>query len=586
MPRRFRDPEQQVPLRDLPAAALRASLREGYTRSDLKADLLAGLVVGIVGLPLSMALAIAVGAPPQLGLYTAVVGGFLVALLGGSRVQVTGPTAAFVVILAPIVAKFGISGLLLAGFMAGAILVVMGLLRLGRLIEFIPHPVTAGFTAGIAVVIAVLQVKDLMGLRPAGSPDHFLDWIYALWGARAGLSWNELSIGLATLAVLVAVPRITNRVPAPLVALPLAALAAALLTRLIPGFHVDTIAGRFSTQVGGATVAGIPQVPPLPSFPWPDLSFDMVQALLPSAFAIAMLGAIESLLCAVVADGMARTKHDPDSELLALGAGNLVVPFFGGIPATGAIARTATSLRFGGKSPVAAMAHSITILVAILAGAKLIGFLPMASLAALLLIVAWNMADARHVLRIMRVAPRSDVAVLLTCFGLTVIFDMVIAVTVGVVFAALLFMRRMASMTHAEIAVGRHPALPRELPRGVVLYDIDGPLFFGAAERAMSTLGIIGDRAHVVILRMESVPFMDATGLVALESALDALKHRRCLAIILGLKSQPERVVRDAGMAPEPGRLIFAPDAEMAIQAAEDYFKAPITERRMAKKIS
>lgn len=570
MPRRFKDPHEPTSFRDLPAAALRAALKEKYSRADLKADVMAGLVVGIVALPLSMALSIAIGAPPQHGLYTAIIGGFLVGLLGGSRVQVTGPTAAFVVILAPIVVKFGLGGLFLAGLMAGAMLLAMGLLRLGRFIEFIPHPVTAGFTAGIAVVIATLQVKDLLGLKPAGSPDHFLDWVHALWNARGGASWHELVIGLGTLAILVAPPKLTRRVPAPLVALPLAALAAALL----PHVHVETIASRFGA---------IPHSLPLPAIPWTGISFDMVQALLPSAFAIAMLGAIESLLCAVVADGMARTKHDPDSELMALGVGNLVVPFFAGIPATGAIARTATSLRFGARSPVAAMVHSLVILASILAGAKLIGYLPMASLAALLLVVAWNMADVRHVVRIVRIAPRSDVAILLVCLGLTVIFDMVISVTVGVVFAALLFMRRMALITRTEIAVGRHPALPRALPPGVVVYDIDGPLFFGAAEKAMSTLGIIGDRAHVVILRLESVPYMDATGLVALESALDALSQRRCLAILLGLQRQPRRILRSAGLGPKPGWIKIAPDAEAAIQAAEDYFKSPLTERRIRK---
>jgi len=585
MPRRFRDPHEQVPLRDLPAAALRASLREGYTRADLKADALAGVVVGVVALPLSMALSIAVGVAPQHGLYTAVIGGFIVALLGGSRVQVTGPTAAFVVILAPIVARFGLSGLLLAGFMAGAILCVMGLLRLGRLIEFIPHPVTTGFTAGIAVVIAVLQIKDLFGLHPAGSPDHFFEYLWTMWQARGGFSMSELAIGLGTLAVLVFLPKLTNHVPGPVVALPFAALAGALLPHVIAGFHVETIATKFHTQIGDRLVSGIPRLPPLPSIPWHGVTFGMVQDLLPAAFAIAMLGAIESLLCAVVADGMARTKHDPDSELLALGVGNLATPLFGGIPATGAIARTATSLRFGARSPVAAMVHSIAVLAAIVGGAGLIGYLPMASLAALLLMVAWNMADLPHFMRIIRVAPRSDVAVLLVCFGLTVAFDMVIAVGVGVVFAALLFMRRMAAMTKTEIAVGKHPALPRDLPPGVVVYDIDGPLFFGAAEKAMATLGIIGDRAHVVILRMESVPYIDATGLVALESALEALAQRRCMTVLLGLQRQPRRILRTAGLGPKPGWIRIAPDAETAIQAAEAFVRGPLTARRLRKQV-
>jgi len=555
---------------------------------------MAGVVVGIVALPLSMALAIAVGAPPQHGLYTAIIGGFIVALLGGSRVQVTGPTAAFVVILAPIVAKFGLGGLLLAGLMAGVMLLVMGFFRMGRLIEFIPHPVTTGFTAGIAVVIAILQVKDLLGLHPLGAPEHFFGRIRAMWEARGGVSAAEVGIGLGTLAILILLPRITRRVPGPLVALPLAALAGALLSWLVPGFHAETIASKFHTQIGDRLIAGIPQLPPLPMVPWHGLgpgggplavNWGMIQDLVPSAFAIAMLGAIESLLCAVVADGMARTKHDPDAELLALGVGNIVTPFFGGIPATGAIARTATSLRFGARSPIAAMVHAIAVLASVLLLAPLIGFLPMAALAALLLMVAWNMADARHTARILRVAPRSDVAVLLVCFGLTVVFDMVVAVTVGVVLAALLFMRRMATLTKTEIAVGAHPDLPRPLPPGAVLYDIDGPLFFGAAEKAMATLGIIGDRAHVVILGMENVPYIDATGLVALESALDELAHRRCLAVIFGLKAQPARVLKDAGIVSHSGRLEIVDSAEGAIQLAEDLVRGPLTERRLRKNV-
>ena len=585
MPRRLKDPHEPFKLRELPAAALRASIREGYGRADLKADIQAGIVVGIVALPLSMALAIAVGAPPQTGLYTAIVGGFIVALLGGSRVQVTGPTAAFVVILAPVVAKFGIGGLLVAGMMAGVILLLMGFLRLGRLIEFIPHPVTAGFTAGIAVVIAVLQLKDLLGLHPLGSPDHFFERVGSMWAARGGVSLEEVAIGVGTLAVLVAMPKLTRRVPAPLVALPLAGLAGYFIALVFPAIHIDTVASEFHSMIGGRMVAGIPQVPPLPMIPWQGISFGLIQELLPSAFAIAVLGAIESLLCAVVADGMARTKHDPDAELLALGVGNLVVPFFGGIPATGAIARTATNLRFGARSPVAGMVHAVTVLGVVLLLAPLIGFLPMSALAALLLVVAWNMADLRHVVRIVRIAPRSDVAVLAACFVLTVAFDMVIAVAAGVVFSALLFMRRMAELTKTKLAVGRHPALPRALPPGVVVYDIEGPLFFGAAEKAMATLGVIGDRAHVVILRLENVPHIDSTGLVALESALEALERRRCLAILLGLQRQPRRLVRSAGLGPKPGVVRIAPDADAAIRAAEEFLRPPLTERRLRKDV-
>jgi SulP family sulfate permease len=581
---RYQTQETAIPLRELPASALRAVLREGYGRADLRADLLAGLVVGVVALPLAMALAIAVGVAPQHGLYTAIIAGFLVALLGGSRTQVSGPTAAFVVILAPIHAKFGLSGLLLATLLGGLILIAMGLLRLGGLIVYIPHPVTTGFTAGIATVIATLQLKDLLGLRLDHVPEHFVDRVGAMIAARATLSWVELGIGLSTLVLLVYLPRRLRAVPAALVVLPAMALVAWLLARFVPGAQVATIASRFRVMIDGELVAGIPQLPPLPLWPWSpggaadgalEPSYATVRSLIPSAFAIAMLGAIESLLSAVVADGMARTRHDPDAELIALGVGNVVAPFFGGIPATGAIARTATSIRSGARSPIAAMTHAGVVLFAVLLLAPLIGYLSMASLAALLLIVAWNMSEVRHFAHTVRVAPKSDVAVLLTCYVLTVAIDMVIAVGVGVVLAALLFMRRMAEVTHARLAEGESAALPRALPPGVIVYDIAGPLFFGAAQKAMGALGAIASRTRVVVLRMDQVPAMDATGLVALESALDRLQGAQCLTVISGLQPQPAAVLRKsrAGKA-EGGRLVLCPDIDSALRIAEETVRA------------
>ena len=589
---RHATPESEIPLLHLPAAALRAVRAEGYTLSHFRDDVLAGLVVGIVALPLAMALAIAVGVAPQHGLYTAIVAGFVVALLGGSRFQVTGPTAAFIVILAPIQAKFGLSGLLLSGMMGGLLLLLMGVLRLGRFIEFIPHPVTTGFTAGIATVIAALQIKDFFGLSPAASGDHFFERLAALADARGTASPWEFALGAGTLGVLVLFPKLTRRVPAPLVALPLAAVAAHLLSRWIPGFEPATIAGRFHTVIDGSVVAGIPRLPPLPIRPWLapgpggqplPLTFETIRALLPGAFAIAMLGAIESLLSAVVADGMGRTRHDPDAELMALGTGNLLVPFFGGIPATGAIARTATAIRCGARSPVAAMVHAVTILAAILALAPWIGLLPMAALAALLLLVAWNMSEVRHFGHILRVAPRSDVLVLLLCYALTVAFDMVIAVSVGVVLAALLFMKRMSEVTRSRILAGEHPALPRKLPPGVIVYDIDGPLFFGAVQKAMGALGAIADEARAVIFRMEEVHVIDATGLVALESALERLHRRGCLAVLVGVPPQPERVLRKAGITEDPGRLLFHKDIHAAILSAEAWLESTVVRRRFAK---
>ena len=502
---------------------LRQKLKEGYHGADLRADLMAALVVGVVALPLSMALAVASGVAPQHGLYTAIIAGIVCSLLGGTRAQVTGPTAAFVVILVPIVQRFGLGGLLLAGQLAGFILLAMGVLKLGRLISYIPHPVTTGFTAGIAVVIGTIQLKDFLGLQFATAPDHYADRWRAMWLARGTISPWELGVGALTLALLVLLPRVIKKVPAPLLALALAAAAAALAHELIPGFHVATIGTRFHSMVDGVEVAGIPPLPPLPLLPWNlpgpgadgsplGINFHIIRELLPSAFAIAMLGAIESLLSAVVSDGMTGTRHDPNAELLALGIGNVLCPIFGGIAATGAIARTATNIRAGARSPIAAALHGVFILACTVVLAPLVAWLPMAALAALLLMVARNMAEARHFLHILRVAPRSDVTVLVTCFLLTVLFDMVQAVAVGVVLASLLFMRRMAEIsevkTSAEGVLGQ-----MELPEGVQVYEIAGPLFFGAAQKAMSAFDDIHDRTRVLILYLEGVPVIDATGL-------------------------------------------------------------------------
>jgi len=566
---------QTLPLRQLPGSALRAVFAEGYSAADFRHDALAGLVVGIVALPLSMALAIAVGVPPQHGLYTAIVAGIACPLLGGSRFQVTGPTAAFIVILAPILVRQGLAGLLLAGGMAGVLLLTMGLFRLGRLIQFIPHPVTTGFTAGIGTVIGVLQLKDLLGLTPARTPDHFLERVWSYLQARNSARGSELFIGLLTLAVLVLLPRWTKRIPAPLIALPLAAVAAWALH-----LGVATIGSRFVTIVDGVEVHGIPRLPPLPVLPWHlgaglPLRLSTFRALFPSAIAIAMLGAIESLLSAVVADAMAGTRHDPDSELMALGVGNLLCPLFGGIACTGAIARTATGIRYGSRSPIATIVHAAVVLLAVLLLAPLISFLPMAALAALLVMVAWNMSEARHFAHMLRVAPKSDVAVLLACYGLTVVFDMVVAVTAGMVLAAFLFMRRMAEVASVQLVDEEHPHLKLQLPREVMLYEVNGPLFFGAAESAMDTLKAIGSRPKVLILYLGAVPAMDVTGLVALESALSRLRQQGVFCIIAGLRPQPASVLKKAGVQEEVGRLHIVPTLENAAADALAYLEIP-----------
>lgn len=549
------------------AFGLRTRLAEGYRAADLRADLMAGLVVGVVALPLSMALAIASGVPPQQGIYTAIVAGIVCGLLGGTRFQITGPTAAFVVILLPVVRDFGVGGLLLAGLMAGLMQVGMGLARLGRLMTFIPHPVTTGFTAGIALVIASIQIKDIFGLELSGSPDSFFDRLALMWQARATATGWEMAIAAFTMAILIGMPRVTRRVPAPLIALTAAAIAAVVLAQVVDGFHVATIGSRYG---------GIPQEPPLPLLPWQlagpggaeiELSFATVRALLPSAFAIAMLGAIESLLAAVVGDTMAGTKHEPNSELIAVGIGNIICPFFGGIPATGALARSATNINAGAQSPLSSVIHALFVLTCTIALAPLVSYLPMAAMGALLLMVARNMSEARHFAHLVRVAPRSDTVVLLTCFGLTVVFDMVIAVTVGVVLAALLFMRRMAEITNTRMdttAFGHF-----ELPPGVRLFEIAGPLFFGATQKAVSVLDDLKkERGGTVVLDLARVPVMDATGLVALETILAKLKRAGHKVILSGVNPQPAEVLARAEIKREPGKLAYAPDLDTALSMA------------------
>lgn len=562
-----------MPPRRLPvAAALRKTLAQGYRFEDFRHDAQAGLIVGLVALPLSMALAIASGVAPQQGLYTAIIAGFITALLGGSKVQVSGPTAAFVVLLAPVAEKFGLGGLTLASLMAGVLLVIFGLARFGKFIEFIPYPVVTGFTSGIAVVIATLQVRDFLGLTVAHMPDHYIERVGTLFHALPTARPGDCLIGAFTLAVLGGMPRITRRVPAPLIALLAAALLGWLAPRFGSRFDVLTIGDRFP--------GGIPRVPPSFGLPWhihgPDgaplsMSMEIVYALAGSAFAIAMLGAIESLLSAVVADAMTGRKHDPDSELFAQGVANVVAPFFGGFAATGAIARTATNIRSGARSPFAAMIHALFILAAVLLLAPLLSYLPMSALAALLLVVAWNMAELKHVVHVLRIAPRSDVLILLACFGMTVIFDMVVAVSVGVVLAAVLFMQRMAEVTGVRLVGDEHPALQIPLPRGVIAYDVAGPLFFGAAQKAMSALQAVHSSAKCVVLNLQAVPVIDATGLVNLESALARLKKSKTLVILSGVQPAPAEVLARAGVVEEPGRLMIRGSFESAVALARAF---------------
>ena len=556
------------------AVALRRAFAKGYGRPELRADLLAGLVVGVVAIPLSMALAMAVGAPPQHGLYTAAIAGAVAAGLGGSKFQVTGPTAAFVVILAPIVAKYGLAGLLTAGMLAGLILIALGAAGLGRLIRFVPFPVTTGFTTGIALVIATLQLKDIFGLETGPLPDGYTAKLAALARASGTINGYELTAALVTLAGLLLVPRWTRRVPAPLIAIGAVSVLAVIAHAIFPDFEVATIGSRFTTTIDGETVRGIPAVLPTPSAPWEGhLSWAMIRDLFPAAVAIALLGAIESLLSAVIADGMTGTKHDSNTEVVALGVANLVAPFFGGIAATGALARTATNVRAGARSPIAAIAHSAVIVLALLVLAPLLSYVPMASLAALLLLVAWNMSERHHFAGIIRLGSRSDIAVLLTCFVLTVLIDMVVSVTVGFILAALLFMHRMAEITegHVELEEADEPDEDRPpLPPGVLRYRIDGPLFFGAAESAMQALHASRtDTFQVMILDLARVPAIDSTGFTALDDAVRALVKNHKLVVLSGPLPRPREMFENAALHERYAGVHEAADLEAAIELSK-----------------
>ncbi len=533
------------------ATALRETLREGYSLKSFRGDLAAGLTVGVVALPLSMALAIAIGVPPQHGLYTAMIAGALIALTGGSRVNISGPTAAFVVILLPIAHQFGLGGLLIAGFLSGVILVMLGLARMGRLIEFVPYPVTVGFTSGIATVIVLLQVKDFFGLHIDSIEPHFLDKVVAIAMALPSIRWEDTAIALLTLALLVLWPRLKTRLPAALLALSVATLVGWLGMRWLPGFEIATVGNTFHYSVDGVIGQGIP--PMLPHFVWPwelpdangnpiGLSFGLVNRLLGAAMAIAALCAIESLLCAVVADGMSGRRHDPNAELIAQGIGNICVPFFGGIPATAAISRTATSIRSGAVSPFAALIHAGVIMLALLVLAGLLGHIPMAALAALLVLVAWYMAEVRHFMRIVRGAPGSDVLVLLTCFTLTVVFDMTIAVAVGIALAGLLFIRQMILHTEMRLIEPEEHARNYSIPAGVSIYDVNGALFFGAAHKAIRSLEDLPRDKKVVVLDMTDVTLLDMTAIMLLHELIEKFGRDGVSVIICGL--QPRLILQ------------------------------------------
>ena len=542
------------------------STLRGYDRGQLARDVSAGVVVGIVALPLAIAFAIASGVTPERGLATAIVAGLLISALGGSRVQIGGPTGAFVVIVYGIVEKFGYDGLAVATMMAGVMLLLLGVARLGGAIKFIPHPVVQGFTTGIAVIIGVGQLRDLLGLRMTAVPADFLEKLRA-YAEHLG-SVNPHAVGVAALSLLVITQggRVSRRVPSPFLALVVGTAAVQLLD-----LPVETVGSRFG-EFGAAL--------PRPSLPAVD--FGELQQLAGPAFTIALLGAVESLLSAVVADGMIGTRHRSNTELVAQGIANIASPIFGGIPATGALARTATNVKSGGRTPVAGIVHAITLLLIALFFGRWASLIPMATLGAVLAVVAYNMSEWRNFVAELR-APRSDVAVLLVTFALTVLVDLTVAIEVGMVLAAFLFMRRMAEVTNVQ-AVTREFADAQEaedadavrlraVPKGVEVYEIDGPFFFGAAERFKDTLGQIAAKPKVLIIRMRKVPAMDSTGMHALKELAHRSRREGTLVVLSDVHSQPMIALGRSALLDELGDENIVGSIDEALARAREYLR-------------
>jgi SulP family sulfate permease len=542
----------------------------GYSRDQLVADVTAGVIVGIVALPLAIAFAIASGVSPERGLFTAIVGGFLISALGGSRVQIGGPTGAFVVIVYAIVQLHGVEGLALATLMAGVILVGFGLARLGAAIKFIPYPVTIGFTSGIALIILSGEVKDFLGLRMGPVPAAFVARWRTLGAHVSSLNPWAVAVALLTVAIIVAWPRVSRRIPSPLVAL-LSTTAAVQLLHL----PVDTIGSRF-----GVISATLP-APALPA-----VSFQQIPALMGAAFTIALLGAVESLLSAVVADGMIGGRHRSNMELVAQGIANIASPLFGGIPATGAIARTATNVKNGGRTPIAGMTHAITLLLITLFFGRWAGLIPMATLAGILVVVAYGMSEWRTFVAEFR-APKSDVAVLLTTFLLTVLWDLTVAIEVGMVLAAFLFMRRMAEVTNISVLTHElqdprddfendpNAVRRRVVPAGVEVYEITGPFFFGAAETFRDRLAGIAVPPKVLILRMRHVPAIDSTGLHALRDLARRSRRDGTLVLLSDVHAQPVVALERSGLYDELGEENVHGNLDDALNRARAHLGLP-----------
>ncbi|WP_210558280.1 MULTISPECIES: SulP family inorganic anion transporter [unclassified Pseudomonas] len=532
-------------------------------------NMVSGLIVGVVALPLAMAFAIASGVKPEQGIYTAIIGGLLVSLFGGSRLQIAGPTGAFIVILAGVTAKHGVDGLQIATMMAGAMLLLLGIARLGAIIKFIPDPVIVGFTAGIGVIIWVGQWKDFFGL-PTITGEHFHEKLWHLLQVLPDLHVPTTLLAAFSLFLVITSSKIPGlkRVPGPLVAMTVA-------TAIQSTFHFEGVATI------GSAFGGIPQG--LPALGLPEITLSRVIDLIGPAFTIAMLGAIESLLSAMVADGMAGTKHDSNQELIGQGVANLVTPLFGGFAATGAIARTATNIRNGGTSPLAGITHAVTLVLIILFLAPLASNIPLCALAAILFVVAYNMSELKHFKRMAQRAPRADVAILLITFSLTVFSDLVIAVNIGVILAMLHFMRRMASSVEVQQVVEHE--LEEELranghaqlPPGILIYTIEGPLFFGAAETFERVLAQTHTDPHLLIIRLKRVPFMDITGLQVLEEVIQQLHKRNIVTKLCEANTKVFGKLDRVGILKEIGTEHYHADFNTALTEAVSHVEGKST---------
>ena len=535
---------------------------KSYDKSQFVKDVTAGIIVAIIALPLSIALALASGVGPEAGIFTAIVAGFVISALGGSSVQIAGPTAAFATIVAGIVARDGMDGLVIATVLAGVFLILMGICRFGSLIKFIPYTITTGFTSGIAVTIVIGQLKDFFGVAyPEGvRPIETMEKLAAFLENIGTVNPAALIVGAVSLAILIISPYIFKKIPGSLIAV----IVGILMVKFLP-LKVSTIGNLYTISNA------------LPSFHLPAVNFEIVQAAIPNAFTIAILAAIESLLSCVVADGMINGKHRSDMELVAQGAGNIASALFGGIPATGAIARTAANIKNGGRTPVAGMVHSITLVIVLVVLMPYAGMIPMPTIAAILFIVAYNMCQWRTFLQLVKIAPKSDILVLVVTFVLTVLFDLVVAIEIGMILACLLFIKRMSEETKAEswvytdddtVAVNENL---RKLPAEIRVYEVSGPLFFGASD-AIEHI-VVEESAKCLVLRMRAVPALDSTAMNALTALTKTCESKGVTIVFSHVNEQPMKVMKKAGFVALAGEENFCPNITAALERAEEIIK-------------